>query len=86
MLSHFDRRQFNGERRADEVARYYAESGILDLLVDLESKGHTQNEMVDRLIAEGFKNAHGQPSFTQALISKILRRARERGQIAAPLA
>ena len=84
MLSPFDRRQFAGERRKADVAKYYEESGILAFLLDLEARGFTQEAMIEQLINAGHRNSNGEPSFTQPCVSKILRRAREAGRLDAP--
>jgi hypothetical protein len=84
MLADFDRRQFNGHRPKEEAAQYYLESGILAFLVDLESRGFTQHEMCEQLLEAGYRNFTGKASFTQPLVARVLRRARELGQIPAP--
>ena len=85
MQSDYDRRHFNGVRQLDKTARYYEESGILAVLYDLETRGFTQEEMIEQLLQAGYRNSNGQASFTQPCVSKILRRAREKMQLPAPL-
>lgn len=84
MLSEYDRRRFTGQKLSDRAAEYYRESGILALLLQLEANGVSQENSAKVLIAQGYENVYGDCLWNQSSVCRILRRARERGEIPAP--
>jgi len=73
--------RIQGRRRTQKAADYYLD--ILPLLKDWTEQGVPQEEQAGMLNAMGKLNYEGKP-FTQVMVSRVLKRGMELGQIDPP--
>jgi len=86
MLSHTDLRRVNGFDRAEKVANFYEETGVIDFLAELVFRGgYSQEDMAEMLVEAGYVNSRGEPHFHQTLISRLIRDGKESGRIPEPV-